>query len=130
MSDSLLSKGAIEAAVEKAPVVCDIVKKLASKVARGVRLPETFSAKGLNYDAQRELEHLFGTVGQRTADGRFYLQIHSFLRDPIMWRGALEYFGLAKVADGDGDDEDVFVPHRKGLPFPLAPSLPLSSFPH
>ncbi|MBQ6011259.1 MAG: DUF2399 domain-containing protein [Kiritimatiellae bacterium] len=109
MNDSLLNKAAIEAAVEKAPVVCDIVKKLASKVARGVRLPETFSAKGLNYDAQRELEHLFGTVGQRTADGRFYLQIHSFLRDPIMWRGALEYFGLAKVADGDGDDEDVFV---------------------
>lgn len=109
MSDKPLSRTAIEAAVEKAPAVGNVLKKLASKVARGVRLPETFSAKGLDYDAQRELEHLFGTVGQRTADGRFYLPIHSFLRDPIMWRGALEYFGLAKVSDGDGDDEDVFV---------------------
>ena len=108
MSDSLLSKAAIEAAVEKAPAVGDVVKKLASKVARGVQLPETFSVKGLDYDAQRELEHLFGTVGQRTAEGRFYLPIHVFLRDSALWREALEYFGLAKATGDGGDGEDVF----------------------
>lgn len=121
MSDSLLSKGAIEAAVEKAPAVGKVLKMLAAKVARGVRLPQTFSAKGLDYDAQRELEHLFGMVGQRTVDGRFYLSVHGCLRDPAMWREALEYFGFLNGKDAGGDDEDVFA--RLKL---LAPDL--SSF--
>ena len=108
MNNKPLSRAAIEAAVEKAPAVSDVLKKLASKVARGVRLPETFSAKGLDYGAQRELEHLFGTVGQRTADGRFFLTIHAFLYDSVMWRDALEYFGFFKGNDGGDDDEDVF----------------------
>ena len=108
MNDRILSKEAIASAVEKAPAVGDLLKKLASKVARGMKLPETFSAKGLDYDAQRELEHLFGTVGQRTADGRFYLPIHSFLRDSVLWRDALEYFGFGKGNDALCDDEDVF----------------------
>ena len=108
MNGKPLSKDAIELAVGKTPAVCDELKKLASKVARGVKLPETFSAKGLDYDAQRELEHLFGTVGQRAADGRFHLPIHSFLRDPAMWRDALEYFGFVKGKDASCDDEDVF----------------------
>ena len=108
MNGKILSKETIVAAVEKAPAVGGVLKKLASKVARGVKLPETFSVKGLDYDAQRELEHLFGTVGQRTADGRFYLPIHSFLCDPALWRDALDYFGLAKGTGASCDDEDVF----------------------
>ena len=104
----MLSKEAIASAVEKAPAVGDVLKKLASKVARGVKLPETFSAKGLDYDTQRELEHLLGTVGRRTVDGRFHLPIHSFLRDSALWRDALEYSGFDKGNDALCDDEDVF----------------------
>ena len=59
----MLSKSEIKTAIEKAPAVAAAVKKLASKVARGVRLPETYSVKGLDYDAQRELEHLLGIIG-------------------------------------------------------------------
>ena len=43
----MLSKSEIKAAIEKAPAVADVVKKLASKVARGVRLPARYSVKNL-----------------------------------------------------------------------------------
>ena len=103
----MLSKSEIKAAIEKAPAVADAVKKLASKVARGVRLPERYSVKNLDYDAQRELEHLLGTIGQRTSDGRFYISILPSFRERTVWREAFEYFGLAKE-DRGCDDEDVF----------------------
>ena len=109
MNESLLSKTRIAAAIENAPAVADVLKKLAGKVARGVRLPASFTARGLNYAAQRELEHLLGTIGQRQPDGSFYIQLHEFLRGPEMWREAMEYFGLSRgKRDGD-DDEDVFL---------------------
>ena len=82
MSDKTLNKTAIAEAVEKAPPVADVLRKLAGKVARGVALPGSFTAKGLDYDAQRELEHLFGTLGRRQANGSFHMQLHEFLRDP------------------------------------------------
>ncbi len=103
----MLSKSEIKAAIEKAPAVADAVMKLASKVARGIKLPETYSVKNLDYDAQRELEHLFGTIGQRTPDGRFYISILPIFREKTVWREALEYFGLVKK-ERDCDDEDIF----------------------
>lgn len=103
----MLSKSEIKAAIEKAPAVADAVKKLASKVARGVRLPARYSVKNLDYDAQRELEHLFGTIGQRTPDGCFYIPILPIFRDQTVWREVLEYFGLVKK-ERDCDDEDIF----------------------
>lgn len=103
----MLSKSEIKAAIEKAPAVADAVMKLASKVARGIKLPETYSVKNLDYDAQRELEHLLGTIGQRTPDGRFYISILPIFREKTVWREALEYFGLVKK-ERDCDDEDVF----------------------
>jgi hypothetical protein len=103
----MLSKSEIKAAIEKAPAVADAVKKLASKVARGVRLPKTYSVKNLDYDAQRELEHLLGIIGQRTPDGRFYISILPIFRDQTVWREALEYFGLVKK-ECDCDAEDIF----------------------
>ena len=103
----MLSKSEIKAAIEKAPAVADAVKKLASKVARGVRLPERYSVKNLDYDAQRELEHLFGTIGQRTPDGRFYISILPAFHEKAEWRDALEYFGLVKE-ESDSEDEDIF----------------------
>ena len=69
MSDKPLNKTAIAEAVEKAPAVAGVLKKLAGKVARGVALPGSFTAKGLDYDAQRELERLFGTLGRRQPNG-------------------------------------------------------------
>lgn len=103
----MLSKSEIKAAIEKAPAVADAVKKLASKVARGVRLPARYSVKNLDYDAQRELERLFETIGQRTSDGCFYISILPIFRDQTVWSDALEYFGLVKK-ECDCDDEDVF----------------------
>lgn len=103
----MLSKSEIKAAIEKAPAVADAVKKLASKVAHGVRLPARYSVKNLDYDAQRELERLFETIGQRTSDGCFYISILPIFRDQTVWSDALEYFGLVKK-ECDCDDEDVF----------------------
>ena len=45
----MLSKSEIKAAIEKAPAVADAVMKLASKVARGIKLPETYSVKNLDF---------------------------------------------------------------------------------
>ena len=103
----MLSKSEIKTAIEKAPAVGVAVKKLASKIARGARLPATYSVKNLDYDAQRELEHLLGTIGQRAPDGRFYISILPAFHEKAEWREALEYFGLVKK-ERDCDDEDIF----------------------
>ena len=103
----MLSKDEIKIAIEKAPAIAGVIKKLASKVVRGVQLPTTCSVKDLDYDAQRELEHLFGTIGQRASDGRFYFSILPFFNERAVWREALEYFGLVKE-EAEFDDEDVF----------------------
>ena len=103
----MLSRSEIKAAIEKAPAVGEAVKKLASKIARGARLPATFSVKNLDYNAQRELERLFGTIGHRTSDGRFYLSILPIFLERSVWREALEYFGLVKE-EHDCEDEDIF----------------------
>ena len=120
----MLSKSEIKAAIEKAPAVGDAVKKLASKIARGIKLPETYSVKNLDYDAQRELEHLFGTIGQRTPDGRFYISILPIFREKTVWREALEYFGLVKE-ERDCEEEDIFARLKLLMPdlTPLIDSL-------
>ena len=120
----MLSKSEIKTAIEKAPAVGDAVKKLASKIARGMRLPETYSVKNLDYSAQRELERLFGTIGQRTPDGRFYIPILPIFHDQAVWREALEYFGLVKE-ERDCEDEDVFARLKLLMPdlTPLIDSL-------
>ena len=96
MSESPLTKDKIAATIQNAPAVEGVLKKLAGKVARGVRLPASFTARGLDYAAQRELEHFLGTIGQRQPDGSFYIELHEFLRGPEMWREAVEYFGLSR----------------------------------
>ena len=108
MGESPLTKDKIAAAIQKASAVASVLKKLAGKVARGVALPGSFTAKGLDYDAQRELEHLFGTIGQRQLNGSFHIQLHEFLRDPAKWCEVVEYFGLGKGKTDEGDAEDVF----------------------
>ena len=120
----MLSKDEIEIAIEKAPAVAAVVKKLASKMARGVQLPTTCSVKDLDYEAQRELEHLFGTIGQRTPDGRFYIPILPIFHDQAVWREALEYFGLVKE-ERDCEDEDIFARLKLLMPdlTPLIDSL-------
>ena len=116
----MLSKSEIKAAIEKAPAVGEAVKKLASKVARGARLPATYSVKNLDYNAQRELERLFGTIGHRTSDGRFYFSILPIFRKRAVWREAIEYFGLAK--EDSESEEDVFA-RLKLLDPDLAPLI-------
>ena len=120
----MLSKSEIKTAIKKAPAVGDAVKKLASKIARGMRLPETYSVKNLDYSAQRELERLFGTIGQRTSDGRFYIPILPIFHDQAVWREALEYFGLVKE-ERDYEDEDIFARLKLLMPdlTPLIDSL-------
>ena len=119
----MLSRSEIKAAAANFSQIEAVVKKLASKVARGVRLPETVSVKDLDYGAQRELEHLFGTIGQRTSDGRFYFSILPIFREREVWREAIEYFGLAK--EDSESEEDVFARLKLLLPdlTPLIDSL-------
>ncbi|MGN0843898.1 MAG: hypothetical protein ACI4QT_01605 [Kiritimatiellia bacterium] len=94
--DRCLSRERIAEAIEKAPALAVVLKKLADKVARGVRLGASFSSRDLDYGAQRELERLFGTIGRRLPNGAFRIQLHESLREPVQWREALAYFGLEK----------------------------------
>ena len=103
----LITKEKILAAIERAPAIKPVLVRLAKRAAAGKKLPETFSATGLDYAAQRELEGLFGTIGQRTADGRVYISVMPPLREPNEWRGLLAVLGVEEKKFHN-DDEDVF----------------------
>ena len=115
MSDKTLSKTAIAAAIQNAPAVAEVLRKLAGKVARGVALPGSFTAKELNYDAQRELERLFGTLGRRNSDGSLQMAMPQNLCEPCAWSDAMAYFGFEKQT-ADESAEDVFARLRLLLP--------------
>ena len=104
----MITKDRVSQAIARSPVIKPVLARLAKRAAAGKRLPETFSATGLDYAAQRELEGLFGTVGQRTADGRVYISVMQPLREPSEWRGLLGVLGVAEKGNGNDDDEDVF----------------------
>ena len=103
----MITKDRVLQAMERAPVIKPVLVRLAKLVAEGKKLPETFSATGLSYAAQRELEGLFGTVGRRTADGRVYISVMPLLREPGEWCGLLSALGVVEKDNGN-DDEDVF----------------------
>ena len=115
MSDTTLTKDKLAAAIQNAPAVAEVLKKLAGKVARGVALPGSFTARGLDYDAQRELERLFGTLGRRNPDGALQMAIPQNLCEPCAWSEALEFFGFEKQAASESS-EDVFARLRLLLP--------------
>ena len=102
-----MTKETIIDAIERAPAIKPVLVRLAKRVAAGKPLPETISATGLDYAAQRELEGLFGTVGRRKADGRVYISVMPPLREPGEWRDLLSALGVAE-GDNGNDDEDVF----------------------
>lgn len=103
----MITKDRVLQAMERAPAIKPVLQRLARRAATGKKLPETFSATGLDYAAQRELESLFGTVGKRTADGRVCISVFPPLREPGEWRGLISAFGVAEKGNGN-DDEDVF----------------------
>lgn len=103
----MITKDRVLQAMERAPVIKPVLVRLVKLVAEGKKLPETFSATGLSYAAQRELEGLFGIVGRRTADGRVYISVMPPLREPGEWCGLLSALGVAEKDNGN-DDEDVF----------------------
>ena len=103
----MITKDRVLHAMERAPAIKPVLVRLAKLVAAGKKLPETFSATGLDYAAQRELESIFGTVGRRTADGRVYISVMPPLREPGEWRDLLSALGVAE-GDNGNDDEDVF----------------------
>ena len=104
----MITKDRVLQAMERAPAIKPVLVRLAKRAAAGKNLPETFSATGLDYAAQRELEGLFGTVGQRAADGRVYISVMPPLREPSEWRELLSALGVNEKGAGNDDDEDVF----------------------
>ena len=109
-----LNRITVSFAIKRAPAVGPVLKKLAAKVAKGLALPNSFSARNLDYAARGELERLFGTMGQMTPDGRFVVPIHSFIKEPSEWSEVFEIFGLeAKKAQ----EHDVFERLRLLYPF-------------
>jgi len=94
-------------AIAHAPAIRPVLVRLAKRAAAGKMLPVTFSATGLDYAAQRELEGLFGTVGRRTSDGRVHVSVMPALREPGEWRGLFSALGVSVKGNGD-DGEDVF----------------------
>lgn len=102
-----MTKEKIIAAITRAPSIRPVLARLAKRAAAGKNLPETFSATGLDYAAQHELESIFVTSGRRTADGRVYISVMPPLREPVEWRGLLSALGVVEKDNGN-DDEDVF----------------------
>ena len=94
----------ISGAIARAPTLRPVLRKLTDKVARGVALPARFSVGELGYAAQRELEGLLGVVGKRTPDGRVSFPLPDEVRNPSAWQEAIDYFGLARGDDGEGED--------------------------
>ena len=118
MEMKALNRIKVSVAIGRAPAIGPVLKKLAAKVAKGLTLPDSFSARDLDYAARGELERLFGTMGQTMPDGRFVVPIHSFLKEPSEWSEVLEIFGLeAKKAE----EHDVF--ERLRLLYPFAGDL-------
>ena len=110
MGESPLTKDKIAAAIQNAPAVAEVLKKLAGKVARGVALPGSFTAKGLDYDAQRELERLFGTAARRSPDGTLHMAMPQSLCEPCAWSEVLECFGFEReVHDESAGDESTAI---------------------
>lgn len=116
--DKTLSKEKVAAAIARAPAIASVLKKLAAKVARGLRLPGTFSVRGLDYDAQGELERLFGTMGQRQSDGRFVVPLLPIFKETAEWNDVLAYFGYSVKRK---THEDVFGRLKLLLPPSLEP---------
>ena len=104
----MVTKERIAAAVEKAPKIRPVLARLAKRAASGKVLPGTFSATGLSYAAQRELEGVLGVVGKRAADGRVSFPFPERLRVLSAWRDAMEYFGISLPEVSVGENEDVF----------------------
>ncbi len=108
MNGCILNKKKLAEAIDKTPAISDVLKKLASKVVRGLKLPETFSVRGLDYAAQNELERFFGAIGRRDPDGRFSLQIDPKYYHASEWRDVIEYFGLSDEGKRPVGKGDVF----------------------
>ena len=101
----LMTKDAIKAAIERAPTIKPVLVRLAKRAAAGKPLPETFSATGLDYAAQRELEGIVMLPGVRQPDGRVYFALVKPLNDPALWRGLLPALG---VEEARREEEDIF----------------------
>jgi len=80
----------VVAVLETAPALRPLLTRFARAAAKGKRLPESFSARGLDYEAQRRLDHLLGTVTMRNGDGLVYGNVLPPLRDSTAWQNVLD----------------------------------------
>lgn len=102
-----MTKETVIAAIARAPAIKPVLVRLAKRAAAGKKLPETFSATGLDYAAQRELEGIVLLPGVRQPDGRVCFSLVKPMNDPALWRGILPVLGTDEKKSCD-DDEDVF----------------------
>ena len=115
MEMKALNRIKVSVAIGRAPAIGPVLKRLAAKVVKGLTLPDSFSARDLDYAARGELERLFGTRGQMTSDGRFVIAIPPFLKEPSEWGEVLDVFGLTRKKNVE---PDIF--NRLKLLFPFA----------
>ena len=78
------------------PALRRLFLRWARAAARGRRLPETFTAPNLDFEAQRRLEKLLMTQTARTADGRVYGTLPPMLREPSVWLEVATALGVAQ----------------------------------
>ena len=102
-----MTKETVIAAIARAPAIKPVLVRLAKRAAAGKKLPETFSATGLDYAAQRELEGIVLLPGVRQPDDRVYFALVKPMNDPALWRGLLPVLGIEEKKSRD-DNEDVF----------------------
>ena len=88
------SRGDLVEVMAKAPAIRGVLVRLARRAAEGKPLPATFTAAGLDYEAQRMLEGLFGASFTRLADGRLRGAVRPELREPGAWAGVFDVLGV------------------------------------
>jgi len=104
-----INRDDVAAALEKAPALRPLLTRFARAAAKGNRLPEMFSARGLDYEAQRQLDRLLGTVTVRNGDGLVYGSVLPPLREPSAWQSVLDLLLSAKeLAPKPESVEDFF----------------------
>jgi len=104
-----INREVVAAALEKAPALRPLLTRFARSAAKGKKLPETYSAKGLDYQAQLCLDRVLHFPTVRNGNGTVCGILMPKLREPAAWQNVLDLLLPAKeLAPKPESVEDFF----------------------
>jgi len=104
-----IDREAVRVALEMAPALRPLLTRFARSAAKGKKLPETYSAKGLDYQAQLCLDRVLHFPTVRNGNGTVCGILMPKLREPSAWKDVLDLLLPAKeLAPKPESVEDFF----------------------